>query len=52
MHILIEGRWTDGFLDYHRGPEDFLVESVVWKNLERLHGIYYEREKSLWTIWN
>jgi predicted dehydrogenase len=52
MHVLIQRRFTDGFLDYHRGPGDYLVESVVWKNLERLQGLYYERPKSLWMIWN
>jgi predicted dehydrogenase len=52
MRTLINNRWTDGFLDYHRGPEDYLLESAVWKNLERLRGLYFERPKSLWTIWN
>ena len=52
MRVLIRRRFTDGFLDYHRGPSDYLVESVVWKNLERLQGLYYERPKSLWMIWN
>jgi hypothetical protein len=52
MHVLIDGRWTDGFLDYHRGPAEYLLESAVWKNLERLQGLYFERPKSLWTIWN
>src|SRR5215813_10433237 len=51
MRVLIRRRFTDGFLDYHRGPSDYLVESVVWKNLERLQGLYYERPKSLWMIW-
>jgi predicted dehydrogenase len=52
MFVLIRRRFTDGFLDYQRGPSDYLVESVVWKNLERLQGLYYERPKSLWMIWN
>ena len=57
--VLIRRRFTDDFLDYQRGPSDYLVESVVWKNLERLQGLYYERPKkhyerpkSLWMIWN
>src|SRR6516164_4234722 len=52
MRVLIGRRFTEGFLDYHRGPSDYLVETVVWKNLERLQGLYYERPKSLWMIWN
>jgi predicted dehydrogenase len=52
MRVVIDGRWTDGFLDYHPGPGEYLLENAVWKNLERLQGLYYERPKSLWTIWN
>jgi len=52
MRVLIRRRFTGRFLDYHRGPSDYLVETVVWKNLERLQGLYYERSKSLWMIWN
>ena len=40
MRVLIRRRFTDDFLDYQRGPSDYLVESVVWKNLECLQGLY------------
>src|SRR5262249_49340224 len=31
---------------------NYLVESVLWKTLERLRALYYGRPKSLWMIWN
>ena len=52
MRVLVNGRWTGGFLDYHRRPDEYLVEPIVWKNLERIHGMYYQPRKSPRTIWN
>lgn len=52
MKVLINNKWTDSFLDYHCGLEDCLIEVAVWKNLERIQGLYFERPKSLWMIWN
>src|SRR5947207_7732245 len=52
MRVLIRHHFVDGFLDYHRRPDDYLIESVAWKNLERLQGFYYERSKSFWMLWN
>ena len=52
MHVLINNKWTDGFLDYYHGSGDCLIEIAVWKNLERLEGLYFERPKSLRMLWN
>lgn len=52
MRVMINDSFTDGFLDYYCKPEEYRIECWVWKNLERLDGLYYLRDKNFWTLWN
>lgn len=52
MKILVGGRWRDGFLDEHRYPDEYRVQVLAWKNLEKLENLYFIRPKSLRLLWN
>jgi predicted dehydrogenase len=52
MRIFIGGKWREGFADYHRRPNEYRIEVLAWRNLERLSGLYFVRPKSPWLVWN
>jgi predicted dehydrogenase len=52
MRILVGGKWTDGFPDFHRAPAECRVQVVAWKNLEPLDELYFAHPRSLRLIWN
>jgi hypothetical protein len=52
MRVLGGNQWRGGFLDPHRGPGEYRVQVLAWKNLERLDGLYFVRPPSLRLLWN
>ncbi len=52
MRILTGKKWTEGFLDYHRGENECRIQVLAWKNLEKLEGVYHTRAKSLKLLMN
>lgn len=52
MKILAGGRWSDGFLDYHRLPGEYRVRTIAVLNLSTIDGLYFVRPRSLGLIWN
>lgn len=52
MKILVSDKWIDGFLDYYRSPQEYRIQVLAWKNLEKLKGVYFVRPKKLRIIWN
>jgi predicted dehydrogenase len=52
MKILINSKWKDGFLDYHPHPNEYIIQVLAWRSLERSEGLYFVRPKSLRLIWN
>lgn len=52
MRVLVDGQWIDGFLDYHRPPQECLIDVAAWKNLEQLKGLYIVRKANPWIVWN
>ncbi len=52
MKILIEDRWQDHFLDETLTPGRVRIQVYLWKNLERLEGLYFVRPRQVSLIWN
>src|SRR5687768_15914548 len=52
MRILFEGKWLDGFLDYHREPGEYRLGVLVWVTLHQLNGMYFVRPRSLRLVAN
>lgn len=47
MKIFTERKWRDGFLDYHRAKQEYRIQVLAWKNLEKIEDAYYVRPKSI-----
>lgn len=47
MRVFTSGKWQDGFLDYHRGSDEYRIAVKEWQDLKRIHGLYFVRPKSL-----
>ncbi|MEK7512854.1 MAG: Gfo/Idh/MocA family oxidoreductase [Patescibacteria group bacterium] len=52
MRILTGTKWRDGYLDYHRNKLEYRIQTLAWKNLEKLEGVYHTRAKSFQLLWN
>ena len=52
MRVLLDEQWQDGFLDYYRDPQDYVVDVAAWKNLEQIKDLYFVRQPSPWVVWN
>ncbi len=52
MKILSQNNWKDGYLDYHRGPNDFRIKVLAIKNLEKIEESYVVRPRSAKMVWN
>jgi len=52
MKILINKKWRDNFVDYHKGQKEYRVRVLGFKNLERLENVYHTRPKSLRLLLN
>lgn len=52
MRVLVGIKWRDDFLDEHRHPEEYRIQVLAWKNLEKLDNLYFIRPKSLRLLWN
>lgn len=52
MKVFTGDTWRDGFLDYHRHADEYRLEVLAWRNLERLEGVYFTRPLSLRLLWN
>jgi predicted dehydrogenase len=52
LKVLVGNQWREGFLDEHRHPDEYRIEVMAWKNLEKLENLYFIRPKSLRLLWN
>ena len=52
MKVLVGGKWKDGFMDYYRSPEEYRIQVLAWKNLEKLEGLYFIPPKRFRLLWN
>lgn len=52
MNILTGKKWKGGFLDYHRTNQEYRIQVLAWKNLEKLENVYHTRQKSLRLLMN
>lgn len=52
MRALVDGRWVDGLLDFHRGPGDYRLEVHRLVNLEPVPELYFVRGPSPRLLWN
>lgn len=52
MKALVDGQWTEGFLDYHRRPEDCRVKVLACLTLAKIEGLYFVRSRSVRLLWN
>ena len=52
MRIFTGKKWRSGFLDYHRNKNEYRIQVLAWKNLEKLENVYHTRAKSLRLLIN
>jgi len=52
MRVLTGGQWSDGYLDYARGPGDVRVQVLALCNLRAVDGMYVVRAASTRMLWN
>lgn len=52
MRILSGKKWRSGFLDYCRNKNEYRIQVLAWKNLEKLEHVYHTRPKSLRLLVN
>lgn len=52
MKILVNNKWKDEFLDYYPHPNEYTIQVLAWRNLEKSEGLYFVRPKSLRLLWN
>lgn len=52
MRILTGKKWREGFLDYRRNKNEYRIQVLAWKNLEKLENVYHTRPKSLRLLVN
>jgi predicted dehydrogenase len=52
MRILAGKKWRSGFLDYCRNKNEYRIQVLAWKNLEKLENVYHTRQKSLRLLLN
>ncbi|MEK7629845.1 MAG: Gfo/Idh/MocA family oxidoreductase [Patescibacteria group bacterium] len=52
MRILTGKKWRKGFLDYYRNKNEYRIQVLAWKNLEKLENVYHTRAKSLRLLMN
>ena len=46
MRVFVGGKWRRGFADYYRGPNEYRIEVLAWRNLERLSRLSFVRPKN------
>lgn len=52
MKVLTNGEWWDGFLDYHRGPEDCRIKVLACLTVATVEELYFVRSRSARLVWN
>jgi len=52
MKILVNKKWRDNFVDYHKSQKEYRIRVLGFKNLERLENVYHTRPKSLRLLLN
>jgi len=52
MRILTGKKWRSGYLDYCRNKNEYRIQVLVWKNLEKIEDAYHTRAKSLRLLIN
>ncbi len=52
MKSLVNNKWQEGFLDYYKSPNEYRLQVLAFKNLEKLENVYFVRQKSLKTLYN
>lgn len=52
MKALVGGQWSDGFLDYHRRPEDCRIKVLACLTVASVEELYFVRSRSARLLWN
>lgn len=52
MKILVNKKWRDNFVDYHKNQKEYRIKVLGFKNLEKLENVYHIRQKSLRLLLN
>lgn len=52
MKALVGDQWTEGFLDYHRQPEDCRIQVLACLTLTKIEELYFVRSGSVRLVWN
>src|SRR3989344_6784503 len=52
MRILVNKKWRDNFVDYHKNQKEHRVKVLGFKNLGKLEDVYHIRPKSLRLLLN
>ena len=52
MRILVNNKWLKDFLDYYKSGSEYRIKVLAFKNIKKLEGVYFVREKSLKTLYN
>lgn len=52
MKIYVGKKWREGFLDYYCGEEEYRIKVIALKNLEKLEGVYFIRQKNIKLVIN
>jgi predicted dehydrogenase len=47
VRALLQGRWEDGLLDYHRPRDEYRIEVTAWLRLAPVGDVYFVRQASL-----
>lgn len=52
MKVFTNGEWRDGFLDYHRRPEDYRIKVLACLTVATVEELYFVRSRSARLVWN
>lgn len=52
MRVLSGGQWREGYLDEHRGPDQFRIAVRVWAPVEDVDDVYFAPARELRRLWN
>ena len=52
MKALVDGKWMDGFLDYHRRPGDCRFRVLACLTLAKVNALNFVRPNSARLLWN
>ncbi len=52
MNIFADNKWQAGFLDYYRSKDEYRIETIAWKNLNKIERAYIVRPRSIKMVLN